>query len=101
MPSYSSDPHHEERARLAAEPGLDPRGRDLVLDPAVRIADAREIVAIAKRLAAGYRKQGFGAFDSSNKAQAMRLKMGTAHVTDGGVQFDGIRQVLGAQVVRS
>lgn len=99
-----SDPHSHERARLAADPDLDARSRALVLSANVPIADARELVAGAKRLAAGYRKLGgFGsrtqALDSGNDAQELSLAMGTAHLENGGVVQTPHSTIFGAPVV--
>jgi hypothetical protein len=90
-----------ERSTLAADPSVanDSRARGLILDPNVKIEDARGLVAMARRVVAAGR--GPQALDSSNKAQAMSLKSGSSHVVDGGVIFDSVRQVqvLGAPVV--
>ena len=104
MPSYTSDPDYTERAKLAADPAVDARARALILDPGVKISDARELAATAKRIAAGYAKAGgFGArleaLDPTNQAQAMSLTANSAHIVNGGVTWDGVRQVFGAPVV--
>lgn len=92
------DPDKEEREALSKEPGLDQRGRNLVLDPKVSIKDARDLVSVAKRLAAGYRKTGFGseALDSKDQSQALSLTMGAAHIENGGVVQTAHSTVFGA-----
>jgi len=99
MPSFTSDPDHSERARLAADPDVDARARALILDPGVKIADARELVAGAKRIAAGSRKRGFGSHSqalNSSAAQSMALEMGSAHIENGGVVQTPYSTIFGA-----
>ena len=50
----------DEREKLANDPSVadDERARGLIRDPAVSLADARELVEMARRMAAGYRRPG-------------------------------------------
>lgn len=63
-----------------------------MLNPRIKIEDARELVAIARRRAAGYAKSGglgatLEAFDSSDEAQRTALATGAArYVSDGVMQ---------------
>jgi hypothetical protein len=100
--SVRVDPHREsdrraeqeERNKLAADPALDARGRALVLDPGVKLADARELVAIARRMTTAYGPakgsaasamlaRAEGALDPENDAQDMARIAGSVRFEAG------------------
>lgn len=85
---------HNERSTLAANPAVanDSRARRLILDPGVKIEQARELVAMARRIAAA----GAQALDPSNEAQAIALAMGSAHIENGGVVQTPYSTIFGA-----